>query len=52
VDNNALTAITQPLIVVDNYPYDGNINSINPNDMGEITILKDACNCIFLGSKS
>jgi TonB-linked SusC/RagA family outer membrane protein len=31
-----------PLIVVDNFPYDGDINNINPNDVESITVLKDA----------
>jgi len=31
-----------PLIIVDNFPYDGDINNINPNDVESITILKDA----------
>lgn len=31
-----------PLIVVDNFPYDGDINNINPNDVESITLLKDA----------
>jgi TonB-linked SusC/RagA family outer membrane protein len=31
-----------PLIVVDNFPYDGKITNINPNDVESITILKDA----------
>jgi len=31
-----------PLIVVDNFPYEGDINTINPNDVADITILKDA----------
>jgi TonB-linked SusC/RagA family outer membrane protein len=31
-----------PLIVVDNFPYAGDINNINPNDVESITILKDA----------
>jgi TonB-linked SusC/RagA family outer membrane protein len=31
-----------PLIVVDNFPYDGDPNNINPNDVESITILKDA----------
>lgn len=31
-----------PLIVVDNFPYEGDINNINPNDVEDITILKDA----------
>lgn len=33
---------TQPLIILDNFPYEGNINNINPNDVENITILKDA----------
>jgi TonB-linked SusC/RagA family outer membrane protein len=31
-----------PLIVVDNFPYAGDINNINPNDVESITVLKDA----------
>lgn len=31
-----------PLIVVDNFPYTGDINNINPNDVENITVLKDA----------
>jgi TonB-linked SusC/RagA family outer membrane protein len=33
---------TDPLIVVDNFPYDGDINNINPADVESITVLKDA----------
>ena len=29
-----------PLIVVDNFPYDGDMNNINPNEVESITILK------------
>lgn len=31
-----------PLIVVDNFPYTGDIDNINPNDVESITVLKDA----------
>ena len=31
-----------PLVVVDNFPYEGDINNINPNDVESITVLKDA----------
>src|SRR5690242_11626999 len=31
-----------PLIIVNNFPYDGDINNINPNDVESVTILKDA----------
>ena len=35
-------ANAEPLIVVDNFPYTGDINNINPNDVESITVLKDA----------
>ncbi len=31
-----------PLIIVDNFPYEGSIDNINPNDVESITVLKDA----------
>src|SRR6185312_3009033 len=31
-----------PLIVVDNFPYEGDITNLNPNDIENVTILKDA----------
>lgn len=39
---STIFANTDPLVVVDNFPYDGDINNINPNDVENITILKDA----------
>jgi TonB-linked SusC/RagA family outer membrane protein len=33
---------TEPLIILDNFPFEGDINNINPNDVQSITILKDA----------
>lgn len=33
---------TEPLIVVDGFPYDGDISNLNPNDVENITVLKDA----------
>lgn len=35
-------ANANPLIVVDKFPYAGDINNINPNDVESITVLKDA----------
>lgn len=32
----------KPLIVIDNFPYEGDPNNINPNDVESVTILKDA----------
>lgn len=31
-----------PLIILDNFPYDGDLNNINPNDVESVDILKDA----------
>ncbi|MEA5403224.1 SusC/RagA family TonB-linked outer membrane protein [Arcicella sp. DC2W] len=39
---STIHASSAPLIVIDNFPYEGDINSINPNDVEDITILKDA----------
>lgn len=39
-----------PLIVVDNFPYKGNINTINPNDVESITVLKDAAAASIWGT--
>ena len=39
---STIFANANPLIVIDNFPYDGDINNINPNDVESITVLKDA----------
>ncbi len=41
-----------PLIVVDNFPYEGDINNINPNDVENITILRDAAAASIWGAKA
>ncbi|MGB3063131.1 SusC/RagA family TonB-linked outer membrane protein [Sphingobacterium thalpophilum] len=41
-----------PLIVVDNFPYDGDISSINPNDIDNITILKDGASASIWGARA
>lgn len=40
--HSTLFANDQPLIVVDNFPFDGPISNINPNDVATVTVLKDA----------
>ncbi|HMU46139.1 MAG TPA: SusC/RagA family TonB-linked outer membrane protein, partial [Chitinophagaceae bacterium] len=42
----------RPLIILDNFPFDGDINSINPNDIETITILKDAVAASIWGPRS
>lgn len=41
-----------PLIVVDNFPYSGSIESLNPNDIESITVLKDASASSIWGIRS
>jgi TonB-dependent starch-binding outer membrane protein SusC len=43
---------TDPLIVLDNFPYEGNLSNINPNDIESITILKDAAAASIWGARS
>ncbi len=44
--------VTDPLIVVDGSPYDGDIsNDINPADIAEITVLKDASSGALYGAR-
>ena len=49
---STLFANSQPLIVVDNFPYDGDINNINPNDVESITVLKDAAAASIWGARA
>lgn len=41
-----------PLIVLDNFIYEGNIENINPNDIESITILKDASAASIWGARA
>lgn len=41
---------TSPLIVLDNFPYEGDLNNINPNDIESVTILKDAAAASIWGA--
>jgi len=41
-----------PLIVLDNFPYSGDLGSINPNDIESITILKDAAAASIWGTQA
>jgi TonB-linked SusC/RagA family outer membrane protein len=45
-------ATTQPLIILDNFPYEGDINQLNPNDVESITILKDAAAAAIWGTRA
>lgn len=49
---NTLFANANPLIVIDNFPYDGDLNNINPNDVENITVLKDAAAASIWGARA
>lgn len=49
---STINAPTDPLIVLDNFPYEGEISNINPNDIESITILKDAAAASIWGAKA
>jgi TonB-linked SusC/RagA family outer membrane protein len=41
-----------PLIVLDNFPYEGDIENINPNDIESVTVLKDAAAASIWGARA
>ncbi|MBS9525971.1 SusC/RagA family TonB-linked outer membrane protein [Litoribacter alkaliphilus] len=49
---STLFANSQPLIIVDNFPYDGDIQNINPNDVESITVLRDAAAASIWGAQA
>jgi len=49
---STITGPKAPLIVLDNFPYEGNINNINPNDVASITLLKDAAASSIWGARA
>jgi TonB-linked SusC/RagA family outer membrane protein len=49
---STVNANPNPLIVVDNFPYSGDLLSINPNDVESITVLKDAAAAAIWGAFS
>lgn len=47
----SLNAATTPLIVLDGLPFNGNLNDINPADIENITVLKDAASNALYGAR-
>jgi len=43
---------SRPLIILDNFPYEGDINAINPNDVASVTLLKDAASASIWGARA
>lgn len=44
--------IAQPLIIVDDFPYEGDIANLNPNDVESVTLLKDAAAASIWGTRA
>ncbi|MEB2778757.1 TonB-dependent receptor plug domain-containing protein, partial [Algoriphagus sp. D3-2-R+10] len=49
---STIFANTTPLVVVDNFPYDGPLENINPNDVESFTILRDAAAASIWGARA
>ena len=49
---STLSGNKSPLYVVDGIPYEGNLNSINPAEIVNITVLKDASAASIYGARS
>lgn len=49
---STIFAKADPLIVLDNFPYTGDLNAINPNDIESVTVLKDAAAASIWGAQS
>ncbi|MEC3879753.1 SusC/RagA family TonB-linked outer membrane protein [Parapedobacter sp. 10938] len=50
--NTFTSGLMGPLIVVDNFPYEGDIQHINPNDVASVTLLKDAAATSIWGARA
>jgi len=48
---NSINASTNPLIIVDGIPFEGNISYINPSDIQSMEILKDASAVAIYGTR-
>lgn len=50
--NTMSPGLMAPLIIVDNFPFEGDIESINPQDIASITVLKDATAASIWGARA
>lgn len=49
---NTINGDGQPLIVVDNFPFEGDLSSLNPNDIENVTVLRDAAASSIWGARA
>jgi TonB-linked SusC/RagA family outer membrane protein len=50
--NNNTIKTQEPFVIVDNVPFNGPLNLIDPNDIETITVLKDAGSAAIYGARS
>jgi len=48
---SSISAGKDPLIIVDGSPYEGGLNNLNPADVSNITVLKDAASSALYGAR-
>ncbi len=49
---STIHADASPLIVLDDFPYDGDLRNLNPNDIESVSILKDAAAASIWGARA
>src|SRR5690606_3640379 len=49
---STIFANPDPLIILDNFPYEGDIDNINPNDIATVSVLKDAAAASIWGVRA
>lgn len=49
---STINANTDPLVVLDNFPYDGDLAALNPDDIASVTFLKDAAAASIWGARA
>ncbi|WDF68685.1 SusC/RagA family TonB-linked outer membrane protein [Sphingobacterium oryzagri] len=49
---SSISADARPLVVLDNFPYEGDLENINPNDIESVTVLKDALAASIWGARA
>lgn len=49
---STLLSNSDPLVILDDFPFEGNIESINPNDIANVSILKDATATSIWGARA
>ncbi len=49
---STINAEARPLIVLDNFPYEGDLENINPNDIASVSVLKDAAAASIWGARA